>query len=392
MESVTNKTFASLFTDNRKAGNGLSLNYLPSYNANTVSFSDEEWKEGENLWGNALIGHVIGLNVKFKSMESYVSKLWGSISIPKVSLIKQGLFLFDFHSEKSMRDILEAGPWFFGSRPLMLKPWNIETDLDRMQDFYYPMWIQLPNLRLNLRSSTGISKVASLIGKPISTDKLTATRQRLSYARVLIEVKLPLNDSLPDQLTIKGPDGSSYVQPVIYEYKPKWCTICCKIGHDNEQCRRIKTKKMWVPVAKQTVQEEVNPELIVTGNNFTQQDSDANIGTSAQEGKAESPFDSPNQKALLTGKRAQKHAQTVFAIQVNETGTGKAVEYGINAINDLQSHQATPSVNATGFSSISRAKITRRVSIIKPANPGIQLSLFSSLDNPSCVDRGGSSF
>ncbi|XP_020245132.1 uncharacterized protein LOC109823260 [Asparagus officinalis] len=103
-------------------------------------------------------------------------------------------------------------------------------------------------------------------------------------------------------------------------------------------------------------------------------DSDANIGTSAQEGKAANPFDSPNQEDMLTEKRAQKHAQTVIAVQVNESGTGKAAEYGINAINDLQIHQATPSVNATGFSSISRAKIARRASIIKPPNPGFNKS------------------
>ncbi|XP_020242573.1 uncharacterized protein LOC109820787 [Asparagus officinalis] len=194
-------------------------------------------------------------------MESYVSKLWSRISIPRVFLLKQGVFLFEFQSHSNMRDILEAGPWFFGSRPLILKPWTIETDIEKLQDHSYPIWVQFPNLRLNLWNSTGISKVASLIGCPITTNKLTATRQRLSYARVLLEVKLPLTDPLPDQIQIQGPNGISYLQKVLYEFKPRWCSLCknvghethprwcslCKnVGHETHQCRRNTTKKIWV--------------------------------------------------------------------------------------------------------------------------------------------------
>ena len=108
-----------------------------------------------------------------------------------------------------MRKVLDAGPWFFGSRPLVLKPWSIDSEVEKIQDCSYPLWVQFPNLKLNLWSATGISKISSLIGCPITTDMLTATRQRLSYARVLLEVKLPLKESLPDTVEIQGPDGKS---------------------------------------------------------------------------------------------------------------------------------------------------------------------------------------
>ncbi|XP_020240918.1 uncharacterized protein LOC109819572 [Asparagus officinalis] len=285
-------------------------------------------------------------------MESYVNKLWGNISIPKVSLIKQGLFLFDFQSEASMREILEAGPWFFGSRPLMLKPWSIDADIDKMQDFYYPMWAQFPNLRLNLWSSIGISKVASLIGKPIATDKLTANRERLSYARVLLEVKLPLKDPLPDQLNIQGPDGISYTQSVIYEYKPKWCSLCSKIGHVTEQCRRIKTKRMWILVIRQAEAPVLSKEpTVIPGlerDSVVQQIPEANISTEQIAGK--------NKETLSAGKHAQteKHAQAESRIAGKGSLTFPA--------NDSYLYSA-PIVNASGFSSVNRTNLARRSSI-----------------------------
>ncbi|XP_020258369.1 uncharacterized protein LOC109834759 [Asparagus officinalis] len=256
-------------------------------------------------------------------MESYVNKLWGNIFIPNVSLIKQGLFLFDFQSEKSMREVLEAGPW------------------------------------LNLWSSIGISKVASLIGKPIATDKLTANRERLSYARVLLEVKLLLKDPLPDQLNIQGPDGISYTQSVIYEYKPKWCSLCSKIGHDTEQCRRIKTKKMWVPVIRQAenhAQMNVAPELskepaIIPGldrESFVQQTSEANINTEQVVGKSKETL--PAGKHAQTEKHA--HAECRFG--------GKGIS--IYPANDSLLF-STPIVNTSGFSSVNRANLTRRSTI-----------------------------
>ncbi|XP_020261634.1 uncharacterized protein LOC109837705 [Asparagus officinalis] len=213
----------------------------------------------------------------------------------------------------------------------MLKPWSIDADLDKMQDFYYPMWVQFSNLRLNLWSSIGISKVASLIGNPISTDKLTATRQRLSYARVLLEVKLPLKEPLPDQFNIQGLDGTSYTQTVIYEFKPKWCSLCSKIGHDIEQCRRIKTKKIWVPVIRQAAQVTAIPELVKESDVIPELDKE----TSVRQGY-------------------------IACINIGP------IEHDVEKVVLLQVYSSTPIVNAFGFSSINRANLARRASIANP--------------------------
>ncbi|XP_020258926.1 uncharacterized protein LOC109835357 [Asparagus officinalis] len=106
------------------------------------------------------------------------------------------------------------------------------------------MWVN-PGLRLNLWSSKAISKIASHVGKPVATDKLTASKQRLAYARVLVEVHIP--SSLPDSIPIHGPNGQVYNQKVIYEFKPKWCDSCKIVGHDTNFCKKHPKIQKWVP-------------------------------------------------------------------------------------------------------------------------------------------------
>ncbi|XP_020262903.1 uncharacterized protein LOC109838885 [Asparagus officinalis] len=198
---------------------------------------------GASIWKFSLVGQVLGINVRFKAMESFVKKVWSHLANPEICLLKPGVFLFNFNSKDEMNEILMSGPWFFGSRHFLLKAWSMGDDFEKADEHIYPMWIQFPALKLNLWNEKGIRKIASLIGHPIATDKLTANRKRLAYARVLVQVTLP--SSLPDQVVIKGPNGCSYTQRVIYELKPRWCDHCKKVGHDNQHCKRKPMKPRW---------------------------------------------------------------------------------------------------------------------------------------------------
>ncbi|XP_020254286.1 uncharacterized protein LOC109831367 [Asparagus officinalis] len=104
-------------------------------------------------------------------------------------------------------------------------------------------------------NARSISKIASAIGCLIATDRLTANRQRLAYARVLVEVKL--TSPLLDKINIQDPKGKQYTQKVNYELKPKWCDVCKQVGHDLKTCRRLVKTQRWVPKQNQ------NP---ITGN------------------------------------------------------------------------------------------------------------------------------
>ncbi|XP_020243020.1 uncharacterized protein LOC109821250 [Asparagus officinalis] len=202
------KSWVNLFADNRKPSTSLELNYVTPVDKDAVIFEDDEWNECASIWQFSLIGQVVGLNVKYKAMETFVHKVWAHLEILDVCLLWDGVYMFKFKNKKEMCGILENGPRFFGSRPLLLKPWTIDEEFDRYKDNTYPMWIQLPGLRLNLWNAKSISKIVSVIGRPITTNKLITNRQRLAYARVLVKVKMP--SPLPDQISIQGPNGKIF--------------------------------------------------------------------------------------------------------------------------------------------------------------------------------------
>lgn len=61
-----------------------------------------------------------------------------------------------------------------------------------------PIWVKFPGLAVGYWSAEALSKVASAVGRPLYMDSFTANAEKISYARVLVEVDVsqPLLDSV----------------------------------------------------------------------------------------------------------------------------------------------------------------------------------------------------
>ncbi|OIT24741.1 hypothetical protein A4A49_36675 [Nicotiana attenuata] len=141
-----------------------------------VKIVEDDIKAQQEKWNSALIGYVLGDTPYVRSMDNYV---------------------------------------------------NTQT---------IPLWVKFPGLPVGYWSSEALGKLASGIGKPLYTDKTTADMERISYARVLIEVDVA--QPLPECIEIDMPFGT-FQQQVTYDWRPKFCVDCIKFGHDAENCRRI---------------------------------------------------------------------------------------------------------------------------------------------------------
>ena len=89
-----------------------------------------------------------------------------------------------------------------------------------------------------------------MLGKPLQCDKFTATKERISYARVLVEVDL-LAD-LRSSINFSLPNGNSLIQKVIYETLPKFCKHCKVLGHSTGMCFKGKEEAKNVEKAGPT--------------------------------------------------------------------------------------------------------------------------------------------
>ena len=147
---------------------------------------------------------------------------------------ESGWLIFKFATDADKLRILVGGPYLVYGRPLILRPMPAFFDFSSSNLHTVPVWVKFPNLPLQCWSLKCLSKIASVLGKPVQSDMLTHTMSRLSYARVLVEVNL-LSD-LPYFIDINLPNGSLLKQQVIYETLPRFCKHCRTLGHLTSTC------------------------------------------------------------------------------------------------------------------------------------------------------------
>lgn len=230
-----NATWAGLFKDNRKMDAAMLLTECLE-EGDKINLNSEDIDIIEEAWGFGLIGYVAG---KFpgKGAIDHCCRAWG-VKV-KLHFHSSGWLLFKFNSSVDRDFVLSQGPYYIYGRPLLLK---IMPDVFNFNDSAIssvPIWLQLPNLPLEFWNVRALSKIASKLGVPKQADKLTISRDRVSFARVLVEVDI--TKPLKREVCITVPNGKELIQPVWYEYIPKFCPECKAIGHLSDKCPYAKT-------------------------------------------------------------------------------------------------------------------------------------------------------
>ncbi|XP_019227734.1 PREDICTED: uncharacterized protein LOC109209025 [Nicotiana attenuata] len=201
-----------------------------------AKLNPKEIEEQCKKWKTTLIGYVLGGNPSFKEMLKFVYGVWNSVTTQMIFLHDDGYFIFHFESMEDKIEIFQNGPYTFNNRPMVLKDCDPDFQIQNESMRIVPIWINLPGLPVQCWAEENLGRIASLLGKPICTDKLTAQCERISYARILVE--MDITQPLPDGITIENPDGSSWEQREEFEWKPKLCMDCNKFGHSTGNCQQ----------------------------------------------------------------------------------------------------------------------------------------------------------
>lgn len=110
--------------------------------------------------------------------------------------------------------VLSGGHWFLLGKPFILQRWSPKFKPKRDEAAPITIWIKIVDFPLALWTPTGISKISSFVGIPISVDSLTANRTRLTFARVCVLIS---KDSiLPEEIPIDI-DGEDFTLKVLYD-------------------------------------------------------------------------------------------------------------------------------------------------------------------------------
>ncbi|XP_019254992.1 PREDICTED: uncharacterized protein LOC109233561 [Nicotiana attenuata] len=112
------------------------------------------------------------------------------------------------------------------------------------------MWIRFIGLDIKYWGQAALTKLAGLVGKPLKADRATTQKERLTFARVLVEVKP--HQSYPNTIMFEDEKGRIVEQEVFYEWKPTLCEKCKNFGHEMNECRRFIKEEKEKQASKKT--------------------------------------------------------------------------------------------------------------------------------------------
>ncbi|XP_062103928.1 uncharacterized protein LOC133815057 [Humulus lupulus] len=167
------------------------------------------------------------------------------MGIDKVVGLGQGVYIVRFNTVEQSDFVLNNGIMFFDKKPLIMKPWNANDDFKKEDMQQVPIWIQLTNLDLKYWGEQSLFKIVSQIGQPLKIDPVTKSKEKLNFARIMIEVSIA--QSFPSIISFINENDCQMDVMVHYEWKPIFCSHCKGLGHESTLCKKQNGSKVWIP-------------------------------------------------------------------------------------------------------------------------------------------------
>lgn len=176
----------------------------------------------------------------------------------------EGYFMIRFELKVDKDRMLFEGPYMIANRLIIIKEWVVDFCFENKVLREIPLWIRLPKLPLSCWSGDSLSRIGSVIGTPICAYECTSLQQRISYARILVEVDI--TKPLVYKVQIEGDNSMKVEQKIYYEWVSLFCQKCHLVGHI---CREkphaalpVQKQKKWQPKDKGK-EALVEPEPVV---------------------------------------------------------------------------------------------------------------------------------
>ncbi|CAH9135329.1 unnamed protein product [Cuscuta epithymum] len=253
-KSATPTPWSALFKDNRDPRHGIKLRYVPP-KGDTLDFGDRILPSMVDMWGYCLVGHFTGKFPGLKAVHDLKAK-WGVKCL--VRSHKKGWLIFKFQNDEDRSRVLQEGPYIVFGKLLMLKELSENFSFEDEEFLKVPIWVKFHDLPLQLWNDEAMSEVSSMVGVPITTDKITQERINNDYARVLIEVDV--SKPPPLSFPIRLPSQKVFKQSVVYETFPSYCFHCKEFGHHPFICKKL--SKCGVGVDKEKEKHDVVVDVI----------------------------------------------------------------------------------------------------------------------------------
>ena len=113
-------TYASLVDPEE----GTALKYMPMEEVNgrrCAKIEEDDIQTEIKYWKNAVLFGVMGSNPPFDVIDGFVHRIWKSMDIDKVIIVRKGVFLVRFTNLLDKMTVLHRGLYFFDMKPFIVK-------------------------------------------------------------------------------------------------------------------------------------------------------------------------------------------------------------------------------------------------------------------------------
>lgn len=128
----------------------------------------------ENTHGFCLLGYVYGTRPSPFAFVNFI-KGWGDKA--KFVYKENGWIKFQFPNATDRDRILSGGPYMIQGRQLFLKALPSCFLYSKEEMMLLPALVQILGLPAECWTTKALSKIASIVGKPIPTDKMTISKK-----------------------------------------------------------------------------------------------------------------------------------------------------------------------------------------------------------------------
>ncbi|PKA63836.1 hypothetical protein AXF42_Ash004845 [Apostasia shenzhenica] len=149
----------------------------------------------------------------------------------QVSLLDSKHILIRFASQGDLERVRLLDNLCIGRYPIKVWKWEIGYRPDQDPPIL-PVWMSFQGLPIEFWG--GLKSFASIFGHPLKFDAATVRFLRRSMARVLVDFDARKN--YLDEILISSESGTVFLQPIIIERRPHYCTRCYRLGHSLHSC------------------------------------------------------------------------------------------------------------------------------------------------------------
>lgn len=131
-----------------------------------------------------------------------------------------------------------APVWYIEHHPMRVFKWTPDFDTF-FESPIAAVWCKVIGLPIHLYDQSALIAIGKLLGKPIQTDHATFNQNRLTFARICIEIDI---SSPPPEEIILNILGKDARYKVVWDRIPLYCAECKHIGHAKEACFTLRKK------------------------------------------------------------------------------------------------------------------------------------------------------